>query len=131
MPAATLRLKLWRAFSESAIFGPVGSYEPGEAVVPRSTRAKPFRCDDERKALGAESEAADIRRTEYASLAQSKMGKQAQLDELNARVAKEQASAASACVNRIPTCLRPSASQACPRGARTNLILAGASGSRR
>ena len=41
----------------------------------------------------SEAEAADIRRTEFASLAQSKMGKHAQLDELTARVEKEQASA--------------------------------------
>ena len=43
----------------------------------------------------AEAEAADIRRTEYASLAASKMGKQQQLDELSSRVAKEQAAAAA------------------------------------
>lgn len=55
----------------------------------------PFAKDGDRDALTAEGEAADIRRTEYASLAQSKMGKQAQLDELVARVAKEQAAAAS------------------------------------
>lgn len=42
-----------------------------------------------------ESEAAHVRRTEYASLAQSKMGKQQQLDELANRVAKEQAGAAA------------------------------------
>ena len=56
----------------------------------------PFASSGEKQALTAEAEAADIRRTEYASLAQSKMGKQAQLDELTARVAKEQATAASA-----------------------------------
>jgi len=43
----------------------------------------------------AEAEAADVRKTEYTTLAQSKMGKQAQIDELTARVAKEQAAAGS------------------------------------
>lgn len=42
-----------------------------------------------------EAEAAHVRRTEYASLAQSKMGKQQQLDELSNRVVKEQAGAAT------------------------------------
>jgi len=37
----------------------------------------------------AEVEAADVRRVEFASLAQSKMGKQAQIEELSERVAKE------------------------------------------
>jgi hypothetical protein len=49
-----------------------------------------FTDTKEKKALSAEAEAADIRRTEYATLAQSKMGKQAQLDELTERVGKEQ-----------------------------------------
>lgn len=41
----------------------------------------------------AEAEAADVRRTEYSSLAQSKMGKQQQIEELGMRVEKEQAAA--------------------------------------
>jgi hypothetical protein len=43
---------------------------------------------------GGEGQAADIRRTEFHSLAQSKMGKQAQLEELTARVEKERLVAA-------------------------------------
>ena len=38
---------------------------------------------------GAEAEAADVRRMEFSSLAQSKMGKQAQIEELTERVGKE------------------------------------------
>jgi len=53
-----------------------------------------FTDTKEKKALSAEAEAADIRRTEYATLAQSKMGKQAQLDELTERVGKEQGASA-------------------------------------
>ena len=53
-----------------------------------------FTSEGEKGALAAEAEAADIRRTEFASLAQSKMGKQAQLEELTGRIAKEQAGAA-------------------------------------
>ena len=41
----------------------------------------------------AEAEAADVRMTEYQSLAQSKMGKQQQMEELQLRVEKEQAAA--------------------------------------
>ena len=44
--------------------------------------------------LESEAEAADIRRTEFATLAQSKMGKQAQIEELTARAEKEKHSAA-------------------------------------
>ena len=41
----------------------------------------------------AEAEAADVRMTEYQSLALSKMGKQQQMEELQLRVEKEQAAA--------------------------------------
>mmetsp|Transcript_3771 Transcript_3771/g.11170 ORF Transcript_3771/g.11170 Transcript_3771/m.11170 type:complete len:563 (+) Transcript_3771:3-1691(+) len=41
----------------------------------------------------AESEAADVRRLEFASLASSKMGKQAQIEELSERLDKESATA--------------------------------------
>ena len=54
----------------------------------------PFSSASDLKQISTEAEAADIRRTEYASLAQSKMGKQSQL-ELNARVVKEEVTAAS------------------------------------
>ena len=54
----------------------------------------PFSSASDLKQISTEAEAADIRRTEYASLAQSKMGKQSHL-ELNARVVKEEVTAAS------------------------------------